>query len=187
MKKFFSKIKNRILVDKFPWLMPVNVWTGKPLEDYDYSYTLYDEIPDGWRKCFGKMMIKEMHKASGGEIYTEQIKEKYGELRWYCSANEETQRIISKYSFISQHVCIDCGRPDTYITNTGWICPICESCWNKNKSPLSYKEVVCEEEGENIIPDSYRVSRFSKDGEELFEYDISDTVCKIRRKWRFCK
>ena len=34
--------------------MPRNRWTGEVPEDYDYSYTELDSMPDGWRKAFGE-------------------------------------------------------------------------------------------------------------------------------------
>lgn len=49
-----SKEYNKQLVEKYPFLLPRNRWTGKVQEDYDYSYTELDGMPDGWRKAFGE-------------------------------------------------------------------------------------------------------------------------------------
>ena len=46
--------RNKALLEKYPWLTPYNVWTGKPLEDYNYEYTWADDIPRGWRLAFAK-------------------------------------------------------------------------------------------------------------------------------------
>lgn len=41
------------LIDYFPFLYPRNVWTDKPVEDYDYSWCLgVDELPEGWVRLF---------------------------------------------------------------------------------------------------------------------------------------
>ena len=45
--------KNKALVDDFPFLLPRNRWTGKVPDDYDYSYTELDAMPEGWRTAFG--------------------------------------------------------------------------------------------------------------------------------------
>ena len=55
-----------------------------------------------------------------------QIKEKYGELRWYDeNTTNEIQDIIAKYSYISRYTCIDCRKPAHYLS-VGWICPYCQ-------------------------------------------------------------
>ena len=43
---------NKELLTEFPFLLPRNVWTGELDEDYDYSYTLLDFAPVGWKKLF---------------------------------------------------------------------------------------------------------------------------------------
>ena len=46
-----NKEKNKELVEKYPFLMPHNRWTDHIPEDYDYSYTELDAMPDGWSAC----------------------------------------------------------------------------------------------------------------------------------------
>ena len=43
-----NKESNQKLIERFPFLIPRNHWTGKVPEDYDYSYTELDSMPDGW-------------------------------------------------------------------------------------------------------------------------------------------
>ena len=52
--------QNKELVEKYPWLKPRNAWTGEELEDYDYEFTLMDDIPEGWRIAFGDKMVQEL-------------------------------------------------------------------------------------------------------------------------------
>ncbi len=131
--------ENRNLIERFPFLLPRNRWTGKVPEDYDYSYTELDAMPDGWRKTFGEQLCEELKaelvKAgclSGYRIA--QIKEKYGALCWYdFGATEKiVQEIIPKYEQLSEHTCIKCGAPATRITTTGWISPYCDACVPKS-------------------------------------------------------
>jgi hypothetical protein len=99
------------------------------------DYTELDAMDPGWRKAFGIQMCKEIRKAllENGWKYLfkyriMQIKEKWGELRWYDSYSPPgVFDIINKYEDISRHTCIDCGAPATKMS-TGWICPYCDNC-----------------------------------------------------------
>lgn len=79
---------NKALIERYPFMRPRNVWTGEAIEDYDYSWTLADDIPDGWRIAFGDQMLEELREELIKFDYLNdyrplQIKEKYGTLRWY--------------------------------------------------------------------------------------------------------
>ena len=97
------------------------------------SYTELDAMESGWRKAFGIQMCKEIRAAllrqgwkSLFKYRITQIKEKFGELRWYDEfSTSDIQDIISKYEDISRHTCIVCGKPATKMS-TGWICPFCD-------------------------------------------------------------
>ncbi|MDY0291967.1 MAG: hypothetical protein RBR02_06495 [Desulfuromonadaceae bacterium] len=124
-------MNNKELIKKYPFLTPRNVWTGKIVDDYDYSWTKLDEIPTGWRKAFGLQMVEELSNALGDyskQYRVSQIKEKYGELRWYdFGAPEGVHDIIDKYTKMSRNICIVCGEPATKIS-VGYICPFCDDC-----------------------------------------------------------
>lgn len=109
-------------------------------------YTELDAMPRGWRKCFGIQMCKEVKKAlleDGRKTLKryriDQIKEKFGGLRWYdTGGNRQVQKVIAKYEYISYRTCIECGRPAEYVTN-GWIEPYCERCIPENKKDNASK------------------------------------------------
>lgn len=131
------KQKNKELLERYPWLYPVSEYTGKPLENYDYSFTWMDDIPLGWNIAFGKQMIEELGALLEKYNYQDeysicQIKEKFGGLRWYdngfpTEGYEEYKEWLDKYEELSFKTCIDCGKPAKYFTR-GWITPICEDC-----------------------------------------------------------
>ena len=131
------KQENKELLEKYPWLYPVSEYTGKPLEDYDYSFTWMDDIPLGWNIAFGKQMVEELGALLEKYNYQDeysicQIKEKFGGLRWYdngfpTEGYEEYKEWLDKYEELSFKTCIDCGKPAKYFTR-GWITPICEDC-----------------------------------------------------------
>lgn len=129
-----NKEKNKELVERYPFLMPHNRWTDKIPEDYDYSYTELDTMPDGWRKAFGERMCEEIREEleSTDDLHRyriTQIKEKYGTLRWYDFGCTERMlhEIIPKYEHLSARTCVRCRRPATKIS-TGWISPYCNAC-----------------------------------------------------------
>lgn len=196
-KKKQLKLKNKKLVKEYPFLLPRNVWTDKVPKDYNYEYTIYDSIPKGWRKAFGKELLKELRESlvNNGCLDSfrfTQIKEKYGRLCLYnFGAPEETHNIINKYEFISEYICIRCGRPDTpIINNFGWYEPVCKCCYDKQLKErieiglrnIPYEDCVDSESSE--LPLSYSMKVYSKGKSEIVTYDISETVNKIRSKWR---
>lgn len=129
------KEKNKALCEKYPFLIPYDVWTGQLDKDWDYEYTWLDDMPDGWRAAFGEQMCDEILAAlnllsenAKNEYRIIQIKEKFGELRWYSTwTSTELDNVIDKYSYISSRTCIKCGEPAEYISK-GWICPWCRNC-----------------------------------------------------------
>ena len=141
-----NKEYNKQLVEKYPFLLPRNRWTGKVPEDYDYSYTELDAMPYGWRKTFGEQMCEEIKQELEennllDQYRISQIKEKYGELCWYdfgCT-KKILKEIIPKYEKLSTHTCIKCGKPATKVT-LGWISPYCDDCCPESEYTISIDE-----------------------------------------------
>lgn len=204
-----DQLKNWILIGKYPFLMPT-YWNRETMQyevdkDYKYSFTLLDEMPDGWKKAFGEMMCEEIYnalvKCDGLNDYRiEQIKEKFGQLRWYSYPSyEEVERIIDKYSVLSENICIVCGKPDVPMTGYDWVYPLCKKCYC---TPNDYNYMTKKELKEflddrkkdweaynnrdNKMIDSYSVRKWSKekDDTEIINYDISETVNKIRNRYK---
>lgn len=127
--------ENEALIKEYPFLRLSNEWSGEHYDDDDYSYTWLDDMPDGWRKSFGKQMCDEIKEELIRCNYLDkyrimQIKEKFGALRWYdCGIPDgcKVWDIVDKYEKISSHTCIVCGKPATKIS-TGWISPFCDKC-----------------------------------------------------------
>lgn len=192
-----TKLRNKKLVKKYPWLKPFYVWNGKPIKDYDYSWINWGCM-HGWDIAYGDMYLKELGEAvkDQKDFMILEIKEKYGSHR--CYTNGTTQKahdIIDKYEFISQGICYQCGKPDVPMVGTGWICPECFDCFYKRMKepgqtkedlwPL-YKELAEKpnEDGTWIIPNKRTIKRWDKDGTHIEEYDISDTLKAIRDRYK---
>lgn len=143
MKKIIFNEKspefNKFMIERFPFLMPKNVWTGEEIKDYDYSWTLFNEIPRGWRKAFGMDFMEELREACIetdflDELMILQIKEKFGTLRFYTNPiPRNIDHIIQKYEDLSAWICIECGAPAKWISKD-WICPWCDDCCKESRN-----------------------------------------------------
>lgn len=138
-------------------------------------------IPSGWVKAFGDDLVKELNKVDRG-VEVLESKEKWGELRLVVYPySDATDNIEHKYTEISRHICISCGKPDVPMMNFGWISPVCESCWTKfSKRP--YNECVTDS---YRCPDFVNVKRYSwKDDVEIDRVDLSEEMERIRKRFR---
>ena len=144
--------ENKRLVEEYPFLIPRNYFTDEILDDYDYSFTELDDMPEGWRIAFSEQMCDEIQKELERVNFVDeyrivQVKEKFGGLRWYTGGvpiNSKLDDIARKYEYLSEETCIECGRPATYRT-LGWICPYCDL-----HVPLGEKTVLIKKEEKNV-------------------------------------
>lgn len=186
--------RNKKLITKYPWLATRDWKTGLP-ERNKYRYiSLWDEIPEGWIRAFGEMMCDKVEAALEkdniqNDVYVEQAKEKYGQLRVYMSGNTESQEILSIYERISENVCCNCGRPHVPMMNFSWISPYCKNCCLKLQKKHDgfykgeYEKYAPEDKSEWRIPNELKWTMFSKDGDETRIVDISDYVKEIEQRW----
>jgi hypothetical protein len=126
---------NKKLVEEYPFLLPKNRFTGEAPEDYDYTYTEMDAMPDGWRVAFGDELLRELKEELVKYNFLDkyrilQIKEKYGSLRWYDAGVPQGGKIydiIGKYENLSYYRCLGCGAE---IPEKGLRMPLCKNCRN---------------------------------------------------------
>ena len=129
-------VKNKFLIREFPFLTP-NDYEGNRIVTPDYSSTLLDDIPDGWKVGFGyffcdelKSLLDELHISDDFRIL--QMKEKFGRLCVYTNTNNERViELIDKYSDLSVHCCVDCGSQNAKLIKAPHIIPLCERCCHR--------------------------------------------------------
>ena len=178
--KGLIQMNNKELIERYPFLMPRNRWTGNIPEDFNYSYTELDALEDGWRKAFGERMCEEIREALIEDNYLDkyrisQIKEKYGTLRWYdFGATQKVHDIISKYEYISGFICQYCGSPYAKTFNNGWISTICENC-----AKISHLDWVDATDDCEPIRKSLVIKGYSNGESYTREIPVWDTWCAI--------
>lgn len=129
---------NKALIEKYPWLRIRNQedFDPYPTEEFnEYDWTWLDDMPDGWRIAFSERMCEELQKELERVNFVDkyrivQIKEKYGDLRWYTGGvpiNSSLDDIARKYERMSEELCIRCGAPAKW-ESVGWISPYCNDC-----------------------------------------------------------
>lgn len=134
------RIENRKLCKRYPFLIFYNWRTGKR-DPRPYDFTWLDHMEPGWRKAFGIQMCEEIRRDLIKHNFLNkycivQIKEKFGELRWYDGGipiGSKVWDIIEKYSDISTHTCYVCGAPGKTINDNGWLITMCSDCYKKFK------------------------------------------------------
>jgi len=161
--------KNKALLERYPFLLPRNVWTYEVPTDYDYTYIEGDyEFPQGWHNLFLQMcedIRQPLIEANQLDKFRfTELKEKYGQLRIYTGeTTDEILTIIEKYEYVSQFVCCHCGKPAKYMSR-GYICPYCEGCIKKER--YHYQDIKF-----NPI---MKITQFSTEGSKELEIDCSD-------------
>ena len=154
--------RNRKLVEKYPFLKPLDAFTGKDIEDYDYTYIeMEGDIPDGWWKRFGIPLcddLKECLEKAGclDKFRFMQVKEKYGQIRLYDNGVPrecEWHDHLYAWEYISEHTCVKCGKFPVPMLYDSWISPWCSECYKQNLT----------ENGWNI-PDEERLKSITEKG-----------------------
>lgn len=82
------------------------------------------EVPKAWHPIVLKL-IDDLF-AAGWDGRLDQIKEKFGSLRFYISiGNAEIWNLIEAAEAATESICQYCGKPATKV-NGGWITYVCD-------------------------------------------------------------
>lgn len=115
-------------------------WRGTaPRVERDWDLLLTDSHPQifkegphsgpGWSWLWeaAAERIEELGVPDG--FITTDTKEKFGQLRWYCSSNEDrpdVENVIECVDYLSAFICEDCGAPGR-IRPKGWMRCLCDA------------------------------------------------------------
>ena len=194
-----ERLRNKKLIARYPWIRPVD-WHWQRIKGY--AFTMYDDVPKGWKRAFGKIMLEDYREVliKHGfldEFQWVQVKEKYGTLRLYSNAApEEIYELEHKYDYISGHICIKCGRINVPTLTGGWVEPLCKDCYNKGIEKQRRWHVQNHKDGdftytpyEDLHKSMHKIEMvvkykcFSKEkGDHVKKCDYSDTIDKIMKR-----
>jgi hypothetical protein len=101
---------------------------------YDLIYTLCKDIQHHINNKLKNLSKKEQENI---RVVADQVKEKYGGLRFYYSGGDEyIGGMVDFAESMSYNICEDCGnKAKNY--NDGWVRTYCESCeeeWQRKRS-----------------------------------------------------
>ena len=115
-----------------------------PISAIPHPFSLfYFEVSDGWEPIIRRLSEKlepiaaEAYKDPNtvewyGRPFANQIKEKYGGLRFYTKfTSEEIDKMIDVAEAESIKTCETCGKPGE-LRDGGWILTLCDDCHKKN-------------------------------------------------------
>ena len=134
-----SPEKEKILCQKYPKIFkfpgdvnePIDMW-GLECDDgwFELIDTLCDKIQShiDWRS----RDIQDAETAENLQVVAEQIKEKFGSLRFYVRGGDDTtDAFISFAETMSLKICETCGQPGKQQSGRGWIHTACDPCFEK--------------------------------------------------------
>lgn len=182
-KQEINKGFNKFLIKKYPFLKPTNAFSGPESENYDYSYTLRDNVPVGWLNLFDKFCedfkaeYDTLSEKQKNDFFLADIKEAYGSLNIYPSfLTEKMARIIHYYEVLSFYTCAKCGRQTKNIfgnyviwTSRGHILPFCKKC-------AKHRMNIFEDQKDS------KYSAFPKKFDDAYDKHVSNRLIKLTKR-----
>lgn len=182
-----DKKEIKYLIDKYPFLLPRNVWTDKLDEKYDYSYCWFkDDIPQGWWNRWGLIYLEDMKEVLEKYDFLDkfrfsQVKEKMGGLRAYnFGAPEEWFSHEPAWEYISEHTCVKCGKFPVKMRYDSWISPWCDECFSSQETLIDMvnpDELTIDED--DRLLEYLIINHYSKDGDYQEIIDMKPYYDKI--------
>ena len=85
---------------------------------------------EGWNNII--LQLSEKIMDSQKNIQVSQVKEKFGELRFYYRPHDaDIDLLISDAERQASTTCEKCGKQGRLLNNCGWMSVLCQSCWTK--------------------------------------------------------
>lgn len=137
----------KALEEEFPFMKKGNTLGEQQASGYigDLYSAFGCECDNGWYELIRSLCkeIVDIYTETGlqPDIHIEQIKEKFGTLRFYVSFTNKDDKyrtihdaiyeVIDKYEDKSSAVCEHCGKSGTLRTDRPWIQTLCDECAEK--------------------------------------------------------
>lgn len=117
--------KRQEIIDKYPKMFNIGiVWSG------------FDELP-GWYELIDNLcncIQSYVDNNKTTQVTVEQIKEKFGTLRFYASGGDQlVHGMIWFAESLSENICEKCGKRGKLRMDLHWYKTLCDKCYNKYK------------------------------------------------------
>ena len=91
------------------------------------------QCDDGWYELLDVLCasIKQEIEHTKTTCRVEQVKEKFGGLRFYCTGNEAVQGMVRLAEAYSYYLCEKCGNKGKLCDIRGWRQTLCDDCYEK--------------------------------------------------------
>ena len=93
-------------------------------QEFYNKWAYYPECGDGWLHLIDATL--RTVSAEDAHFIIRQIKEKFGGLRIYLTADASLYPMLNVVEHISLMTCEECGKPGKQISDKGWIKTRCE-------------------------------------------------------------
>ena len=85
------------------------------------------DVGPGWLPMIDELCSKL--KETGLDVKAQQVKEKFGGLRFYTNnESEPLDKLVTYYENKSYHICDTCGSEEHIGYTSGWMRTLCKSC-----------------------------------------------------------
>ena len=155
------------LAEKYPFMRQQHSYGEQEADGFIHDlYGAFGcECGDGWYDLLSNLCaeLAQAYEAEGipVDIVVDQVKEKYGTLRFYYHFSDQApviqaidllgqctvrikptdkefykriDAIASKWEAASETVCEHCGKPGELRTDLGWALTLCDNCHQKHKA-----------------------------------------------------
>lgn len=99
---------------------------------HDEPFALFGfECGDGWFEILKELIegIKQVCDREKIYVKVEQVKEKFGQLRFYASGiRDDIRELIEIAEYKSGKTCEMCGKPAESKSERGWWFTLCDKC-----------------------------------------------------------
>ena len=116
------------LIEKYPRtfkLLKQPIKEGEPFHPICFGV----EVGRGWWPLVEELAAK--FESLPDDVTAQQIKEKFGELRFYVIGSDAAYAIEEDGCNRSRTICEGCGAPGSIRQHGGWLATLCEGCLTK--------------------------------------------------------
>ncbi|MGA8223776.1 MAG: hypothetical protein WB780_19160 [Candidatus Acidiferrales bacterium] len=149
LKKGLSRFWNRLIYTLSPIRHDRRKQKGSGTQEDPYRWVVVEQAPPdclaklarrllprcpsddlgSWRGKLQRLGFKTFARSPYTGLAVEQVKEKFGTLRFYCGGTEAIDKYIHLAERLSAITCESCGKTGK-ANDSGWIRTLCDSCRN---------------------------------------------------------